>query len=50
MREDALKQTQRLHSLQLIAANEAFHQFLSEGVTVIFQKDGITRGEIRVRY
>ena len=50
VREDALKQIQRLHSPHLIAANEAFHQFLAEGITVTYQKDGTTCGEIRVRY
>ncbi|MCA9733860.1 HsdR family type I site-specific deoxyribonuclease [candidate division KSB1 bacterium] len=37
--EDAIKQIQRIHSPQLIANNEAFHRFLTEGVKVSYQKD-----------
>ena len=44
--EDAIKQIQRIHSPQLIANNEAFHRFLTEGIKVSYQKDGRERGDI----
>lgn len=43
--EMALKEVQRVHSPDLLAGNEAFHRFLTEGVPVSRQKDGDTRGE-----
>jgi type I restriction enzyme, R subunit len=45
-REDALKQTQRLNSPELIANNEAFHRLLTEGIKVTYQKDGNSRGDL----
>lgn len=45
-REDAIKQIQRLNSPELIANNEAFHRMLTEGVTVSYQKDGQSRGDL----
>ncbi len=45
-REDALKQIQRLNSPELIANNEAFHRMLTEGITVTYQKNGSSRGDL----
>ncbi|MFV9630463.1 MAG: type I restriction endonuclease subunit R [Methanosarcinales archaeon] len=45
-REDAIKQIQRLNSLELIANNEAFHRMLTEGIKVSYQKDGANRGDL----
>jgi type I restriction enzyme R subunit len=45
-REDAIKQIQRLNSPELIANNEAFHQMLTEGIKVTYQKDGQSRGDL----
>ncbi|MFH0997556.1 MAG: type I restriction enzyme endonuclease domain-containing protein [Pseudomonadota bacterium] len=46
IREDAIKQIQRLGSPELIANNEAFHRLLTEGVNVSFQKKGVSRGDL----
>ncbi len=46
VREDAIKQIQRLNSPELIANNEAFHRLLTEGIKVTFQKDGHSRGDL----
>lgn len=48
IREDALRQVQRIASPELIANNETFHRFFTEGVPVSYQKDGVERGD-RVR-
>jgi type I restriction enzyme, R subunit len=45
-RNDAVKQIQRLNSPELIANNEAFHRMLTEGITVTYQKDGRSRGDL----
>ncbi|MCX5727203.1 MAG: HsdR family type I site-specific deoxyribonuclease, partial [Candidatus Saganbacteria bacterium] len=45
VREEAFKQVLSVFSPQLIAANEAFHAMLAEGVSVTVQKDGQERGE-----
>ncbi len=45
-REDAIKQIERLSSPNLITNNEAFHRMLTEGITVHYQKDGHTRGDL----
>ena len=45
-REDAIKQIQRLSAPDLIANNEAFHRMLTEGITVSYQKDGNSRGDL----
>lgn len=45
-REDALKQIQRLNSPELIANNETFHRLLTEGIKVIYRKDGNNRGDL----
>ena len=46
VREDAIKQIQRLNSPELIANNEAFHRMLTEGIKVSYQKDGADRGDL----
>ena len=46
VREDAIKQIQRLNSPELIANNEAFHRMLTEGIKVSYQKDGANRGDL----
>jgi len=45
-REDAIKQIERLSSPDLITNNEAFHRMLTEGITVNYQKNGHTRGDL----
>ena len=45
-RNDAIKEIQRLNSPELIANNETFHRMLTEGITVAFQKDGRSRGDL----
>ncbi|MDX9784987.1 MAG: type I restriction endonuclease subunit R [Spirochaetia bacterium] len=45
-REDAIKQLLRLNSPEIIVNNEAFHRFITEGVSVTYQKDGQTRGDL----
>lgn len=46
VREDAIKQIQRLTSPELITNNEAFHRMLTEGIKVSYQKDGNDRGDL----
>ena len=46
VREDAIKQLQRLNAPELITNNEAFHRMLTEGIKVSYQKDGNDRGDI----
>ena len=46
IRDDAIKQIQRLGSPELIANNETFHRLLTEGVKVSFQKKGFSRGDL----
>jgi len=46
VREDAVKQIQRLNSPELIANNEAFHRMLTEGIKVSYHKDGADRGDL----
>jgi len=46
IREDAIKQIQRLNSSELIANNEAFHRMLTEGIKVGYQQDGYNRGDL----
>ncbi|WDN87611.1 type I restriction enzyme, R subunit [Desulfosarcina sp. BuS5] len=46
IREDAIKQIQRLNSPELIANNEAFHRMLTEGIKVGYQKNGYNRGDL----
>jgi type I restriction enzyme R subunit len=44
--EEALKETQRIHSPELLTNNESFHRMLTEGVKVSYQKDGQQRGDL----
>ncbi|EMY71521.1 type I restriction endonuclease subunit R [Leptospira vanthielii] len=44
--EDAIKQIQRLNSRELIVNNHNFHRFLTEGIQVVYQKDGNSRGDL----
>ena len=46
VKEDAIKQIQRLNSPELIANNEAFHRMLTEGIKVSYHKDGADRGDL----
>jgi len=46
IREDAIKQIQRLNSPELIANNETFHRMLTEGIKVGYQKGGYNRGDL----
>lgn len=44
-REEAVKELQRINSPELIANNEVFHKFLTEGIPVTKQIDGYERGD-----
>ena len=44
--DQALKETQRIHSPELLTNNEAFHRMLTEGIKVSYQKDGNDRGDL----
>ncbi len=44
-REQAIKEVLNITSPDLISNNEKFHQYLTEGITVEYQKQGETRGE-----
>ena len=46
IRENAIKQILRLNSPELIANNESFHRMLTEGIKVIYQKNGQRRGDL----
>ena len=46
VREEAIKQVQRLNSPELIANNEAFHRMLTEGIRVTYQDRGNERGDL----
>jgi type I restriction enzyme, R subunit len=46
VRDDAIKQIQRLNSLELITNNETFHRMLTEGIKVTYQKNGNSRGDL----
>lgn len=46
VREEAIKQIQRLNSPELIANNEAFHRMLTEGIKVTYQVKGQERGDL----
>ena len=43
---EALRQVLRIAATDLEAANEEFHQMLTSGVKVSYQKDGETRGDL----
>ncbi|AUC62508.1 type I site-specific restriction-modification system restriction subunit HsdR (plasmid) [Cyanobacterium sp. HL-69] len=44
-RQQALRELLNITSPDLISNNETFHQYLSEGITIEYQKEGETRGE-----
>lgn len=44
-KEEAFKEILRVGSTNLITDNETFHRMLTEGVNVIYQKDGHQRGD-----
>jgi type I restriction enzyme R subunit len=44
--DDAIKQILRIHSPELLANNETFHRLLTEGISVTYQKDGNSRGDL----
>ena len=46
VQQEALKQVLRHNSPELIANNETFHQMLTEGISVSYQKDGNLRGDL----
>ena len=46
VRDEALKQVQRINSPELITNNEAFHRMLTEGIKVTFRKGGESRGDL----
>lgn len=43
--DEAIKSVERIASSELLANNEVFHRYLTEGVPVSVQKDGEERGE-----
>lgn len=43
---EAIKELNRINSPELIANNEAFHRFLTEGIKVTYQKGGAERGDL----
>lgn len=46
VREDAIKQVQRISSPELIVNNETFHRMLTEGIKVTYQKNNQSRGDL----
>jgi len=44
-REQALREVLHITSPELINNNETFHSYLTDGIEIEFQKDGITRGD-----
>ena len=44
--EEAMRKLSDIASPDQLGNNEAFHRYLTEGITVEIQKDGETRGEI----
>jgi type I restriction enzyme, R subunit len=44
-RNQAQRELQNIASSDLIANNETFHRYLTEGITVEYQRDGETKGE-----
>jgi len=43
-KDQAIREVMHIASPELINNNETFHRYLTEGVSVVFQRDGITRG------
>ncbi|MFO8054553.1 MAG: type I restriction endonuclease [Bacteroidales bacterium] len=46
IQDEVLKELNRIHSPELITNNEKFHQMLTEGIKVTYQKDGNERGDL----
>ncbi len=46
MQEEAIREIQRISSLDLIVDNERFHRYLTEGVSVSYHQDGGERGDL----
>jgi len=46
IREDAIKQIERISSPELLSNNETFHRMLTEGIKVTCQKNGDSRGDL----
>ena len=46
IREDAVKQIERISSPELLSNNETFHRMLTEGIKVTCQKNGDSRGDL----
>lgn len=44
--EEAIREIRRIASSELIANNETFHRYLTEGVPVSYHKDGGERGDL----
>lgn len=44
--EEAIREIQRIASPELIANNETFHRYLTEGINVSYHKDGGERGDL----
>ncbi len=44
--EEAIWKIQRIASPELIAKNETFHRYLTEGINVSYHKDGSERGDL----
>ncbi|MFA7017634.1 MAG: type I restriction endonuclease subunit R [Sphaerochaetaceae bacterium] len=44
--ESAFKELLRINAPELVANNESFHRMLTEGIKVMYQKDGHERGDL----
>ncbi len=44
--EEAIREIQRIASPELIANNEMFHRYLTEGIPVSYHRDGGERGDL----
>lgn len=44
LQEEALKKVKQIHSDNLINSNETFHQMLTEGINITYQKNSEERG------
>jgi type I restriction enzyme, R subunit len=43
---EAIKEVQRIASPELLTNNETFHRYLTEGIKVVYQKNGNQRGDL----
>jgi type I restriction enzyme R subunit len=43
-KDQAIREVMHIASPELINNNETFHHYLTDGISVVFQRDGITRG------